>query len=81
MNYVISICNPKEINALTGICQELQLPFNVVLRGRGTAVKSMMDILGIESNEKRIMLSVANSEKTKQLIKEQKIYKYKINLF
>ena len=72
MNYVISICNPKEINALTGICQELQLPFNVVLRGRGTAVKSMMDILGLESNEKRIMLSVANSEKTKQLIKEQK---------
>lgn len=72
MNYVISICNPEELDVLTDICSGLELPINVILRGRGTAVKSMLDILGIESNEKRIVLSVAGADKTKQLIKEQR---------
>ena len=72
MNYVISICNPKELEILTNICSTLELPINVVLRGRGTAAKSMLDILGIESNEKRIVLSVAGADKTKQFIKEQR---------
>ena len=72
MNYVISICNPREVDVLADICSELELPLNVILRGRGTAVKSMLDILGIESNEKRVVLSAANSQKTEQLIKEQK---------
>lgn len=72
MNYVISVCNPKELDILSDICAAMELPINVILRGRGTAVKSMLDILGIESNEKRIVLSVAGADKTKQLIKEQK---------
>lgn len=72
MNYVISICNPDNIGILTEICHELELPINVVLRGRGTAVRSMLDLLGLESNEKRVVLSVADNEKLKQFIKEQK---------
>lgn len=72
MNYVISICNPDNIGILTEICHELELPINVVLRGRGTAVRSMLDLLGLESNEKRVVLSVADNEKLKRFIKEQK---------
>lgn len=72
MNYVISICNPDNIGILTEICHELELPINVVLRGRGTAVRSMLDLLGLESNEKRVVLSVADNEKLKKFIKEQK---------
>ena len=44
----------------------------VVMHGRGTAVQSMMDLLGIESNEKRVVLTVADSDKTKQLIADQR---------
>ena len=72
MNYVISICAPRALPTLTALCAELGLPVNVVLHAHGTAVRSMLDILGIESNEKRVVMTVANTEKTKRLIEEQK---------
>ena len=72
MNYVISIINPEALDTLCVICAELKLPMTVVMHGRGTAVQSMMDLLGIESNEKRVVLTVADGEKTKQLIADQR---------
>ena len=71
MNYVISICDPRALPTLTALCAELSLPVNVVLHAHGTAVRSMLDILGIESNEKRVVMTVANTEKTKRLIDQQ----------
>lgn len=49
MNYVISIINPKALPVVTDICTELGLPMTVVVMGHGTAVRSMLDLLGIES--------------------------------
>lgn len=72
MNFVISICNTDNINLLQKICHDLGLPISVILRGRGTAVRSMLDLLGLESNEKRVVISVADNEKLKKFIKEQK---------
>ena len=72
MNYVISICDPRTLDTLTGLCAELELPVSVVLHAHGTAVRSMLDILGIESNEKRVVLTIATQEKTRRLIDEQK---------
>lgn len=72
MNYVISICDPRALNTLTELCTELELPLSVVLHAHGTAVRSMLDILGIESNEKRVVLTIATQEKTRRLIDEQK---------
>lgn len=72
MNYIISICDPKAAPKLTEICSELGLRIAVSLRGRGTAVRSMLDILGIEDNEKRVILTIANRKKTKEFIREQK---------
>ena len=74
MNYVISIINPEALGALTEICEKLSLPLTVTLHGRGTAMQGMLDLLGIESNEKRIVLTVANEEKTAQLIAAQRRY-------
>ena len=68
MNYVISIFSPAAFPKLKDICSELELPFNTALHGEGTAMPSMLDMLGIESNERRIMLSVAGPEKTEKLI-------------
>ena len=72
MNFIISITSPEALPVLTGVCDDMALPLNVTLSGRGTAVKSMLDVLGIESNLKRIMFSVANEEKTREFITRQK---------
>lgn len=72
MNYVISIINPDSLDRLAAICEELSLPLSVILHGHGTAVQSMLDLLGIESTEKRIVLSVASDEKTAALITAEK---------
>lgn len=72
MNYIISITDPKAHTVLENIHRTLSLPFSVELIGHGTAMQSMLDLLGIESNEKRIMLTVADSDNTKKLISEYK---------
>lgn len=71
MNYVISIVKPEALPGLEELCLQLGLPLNMTFRGRGTAVKSMLDLLGIESTEKRVMLSVATPEKTREFIDGQ----------
>lgn len=72
MNCVISIVNPDMLDTLTDICTSLELPLTVTLHGRGTAVQSMLDLLGIESSEKRAVVTAATQEKTKKLIAEQR---------
>ena len=72
MNYVISICELNALKKLTDICAELKLVMTTVFNARGTAVRSMLDILGIESTNRRVVLTVANEEKTKRLIELQK---------
>lgn len=72
MNYVISITVPEALGVLEDICEELSLPLNVTLHGHGTAVQSMLDLLGIESNEKWVVLSTATEGKTAALIEAQK---------
>lgn len=53
------------------LCNQLDLPLSITMAGRGTAVQSMLDLLGIESNERRIVFTVANEEKTKKLIQRK----------
>lgn len=72
MNYVISIIKPNALDTMTSLCAQLSLPLTLVLRGRGTAVQSMLDLLGIESNEKRIVITIADSDKTAELISLEK---------
>ena len=72
MNYVISIIAPERLEILTDLCEGLGLPLTVTLHGRGTAVQSMLDLLGIESNERRVVLTIADAEKTAALIAAQK---------
>ena len=66
MNYIISIINPDSLSILMDLCNQLDLPLSITMAGRGTAVQSMLDLLGIESNERRIVFTVASEEKTKK---------------
>ena len=72
MNYIISIIHPNALDAMTELCRQLEMPLSVVTHGRGTATRSMMDLLGIENNFKRIVLNVATQDKTRELIRELK---------
>lgn len=68
MNYILTIVDKKDRPTATHTIRELGLPLNVVLYAHGTASQSMLDLLGIEEREKRVILSVANEEKSKELI-------------
>lgn len=63
MNYLISVVNPGAMDRVCEIAAALDLPQTVTLLGHGTAVQSMLDLLGIESTEKRVIMTVANPEK------------------
>ena len=39
MNFIISITSPEALPVLTGVCEDMALPLNVTLSGRGTAVR------------------------------------------
>ena len=71
MNYLISVVNPGAMERVCEIAAALDLPQTVAMLGHGTAAKSMLDLLGIESTEKRI-ITVANSEKAQQFIKDMR---------
>ncbi len=72
MNFLISVCNPKALPLLTQICNELDIKMPISMLGRGTAVRSMLDILGIEDNERRVLLGIADRDKTQRFLKAQK---------
>ena len=68
MNYILTIIDPSAEAVLDGICVELELPVSIVFHGRGTAIKSMLDLLGIESHERRAFIAIADGEKSKRYI-------------
>lgn len=70
MNYIISIIPPYSHKKMQKICKELKLPVIISMPGKGTAEQSMLDLLGIEDNDKSIVLCVANGEKTKLFFKQ-----------
>ena len=70
MNYVISIVNPDMSKHMNAICEKLQLPLCIQLLGRGTATKSMLDLLGLNVREYHIIMTVADKERTAALVDE-----------
>ena len=72
MNYVISVVHPLGANIMKKICEELSLPIVLSIPCRGTASKSMLNLLGLESRDRRLFMTVTTPEQTKQLIQEQR---------
>ena len=72
MNYVISVVHPLGANIMQKLCEEMGLPLVLSIPCRGTATKSMLDLLGMESKDRRLFITVASPEQTKQLIQEQR---------
>ena len=47
MNFILSIIKPEDLSLLLEIYDRLGLPLTVSFLGKGTAVQSMLDLLGI----------------------------------
>ena len=72
MNYIISIIKPEALKPLTELYRQCQLPISLELFGRGTAPANVMDLLGIESHDRRIVMTVVGQEKTPRLLAQQR---------
>ena len=72
MNFVISIVNPAARAAMCEIYNTLHLPLAVDIPGKGTAAESMLELLGIASDEKRIVLALAPQKTIKELFARAK---------
>ena len=72
MNYVISVIPPLGTTIMKNICEGLKLPIVLSLPCKGTATRSMLDLLGLESRSRRLFMTVASPEQTKELIQEQR---------
>ena len=72
MNYVLSVINPYGVNIMNKVCEELNLPIVLSLPCRGTATRSMLDLLGMDSKDRRLFMTVASPEQTKAQIQEQR---------
>ncbi len=76
MNTVISILPTGAIPGMMKICEHLGVPVSLTLWGQGTATKSMLDLLGLEAHEKRVVFALASDEATKKLIELQRLHLY-----
>lgn len=61
---------------MVSLCMGHELPVILTMLGRGTATKELLDLYGLESTEKSIIVTIADAKKTKNLIAEvrKKLY-------
>ena len=72
LNYVISIVDRDKADVMNKIYKELDLPLTVTLLGKGTATGQHLEMLGLVAKEKSFITTVADREKTQQLMKNAK---------
>lgn len=72
LNFVISILDRDKANQMTSICNDIGLPLVITLLGCGTATSEQLSLYGLEATEKAVVATVADGEKTRQLLKSAK---------
>ena len=72
MNCMLSIIRPQGADMLLDICRQMELPLSLVFHGRGTAAQKTLDLLGIESTERRVVLTVVPEARAEAFIREQR---------
>ena len=72
MNFILSVTDPAGAEVLMRICDEMHLTASVIMFGRGTATKTTLDLLGIESRARRAIVTLADRQTTKSFIREQR---------
>ena len=70
MNFIISIINPEMSERMNAICEALELPLAIQIKGHGTAQKNVLELLGLNTREYNITVTFADKEKTARLTDE-----------
>ena len=70
MNYVFAVINPELSERVNAICETLELPLCLHLHGRGTAQKSVLELLGLRSRDYHVLMTIADKSRTKTFIEE-----------
>ena len=70
LNYVITIINRNKGEDFVSLCMAREMPVVWTMLGRGTATKNLLELYGLEATEKSVVITIANAEKTKDLILE-----------
>ena len=70
LNLVISIVRRDLGDALLAICKNRELPLTLTVLAHGTATREILSLLGLKQTEKAVVLTVADEEKTRQLIRD-----------
>ena len=68
MNFVITIVEPSLEELYLEILDKMRMPVTVTMHGHGTASKTMMNLLGLESKLKRAIMTIATEDDTKKLL-------------
>lgn len=72
LNFILSVVDRPAAEKMVSIYHELDLPLVLVFLGRGTATQEHLDIYGLSASEKAVVASVADGDKTAQIIKNAK---------
>ena len=70
MNYVFAVINPDLSERVNALCEALELPLCLYMRGRGTAQKSVLELLGLRSHDYHVLMTIADRTRTKTFIEE-----------
>jgi len=65
---VISIIDRDKGKNMASLCAECGLPLVLTTLGTGTATKKLLNLYGLESTEKSVIATIADAQKTKDLI-------------
>jgi len=72
VNTILSITFPDTVEDLLSLCDRLSLAPSTVLLGHGTASPKRLQLLGIETRERRVVLTTADEKRTAELIRAQR---------
>ena len=72
LNFLISVLARARADAMTTIYKDHGLPMIVTFLGRGTATGEVLDLYGLQATEKAVVTSVADAEKTHQIMRSAK---------
>jgi hypothetical protein len=67
---VIFIVDWTKARVVTDICEQEHVRFHFIMKGRGTASSEILDLLGIGSTEKAVILGLEQEAGVPQLLKE-----------
>lgn len=72
LNFIITVIDRSRADSMIAIYQELGLPLILTMLAKGTATNEHLDLYGFESTKKSVVASVADAEKTQQLMRTAK---------